>query len=821
MRTGERGFRLLTLVAALVFVVGLGTAGAAPAPAARALAAVPSAPAVAAPAAAGDDQAAATLADDAFHHCLASDYDGNVTMRPCAPGQDDHFAQWQGVGHTLVDVQTGLCLDGNDRGDIYTRPCDPAGRNPYQEWRRNTQERAIFNPTTQRALSADDTGAVGGAYLGLDRQHWTVTNVSGPCAIEPLTLVVDKVLPEEWDYIAPLPPARSPEGLGGHWKWSVQIAQGTTSSATTTNHMGLEFSYEALKASASRDLAEQTSTSITVTVTADFDRVVPAGEQMIAVYGVHKRHLVYHWHRVAKDCTDLDSGPYDMVLPYAQEFAWNCERALDPDCKQKIEAANAGPGSNGVRMTAAGSDGVRMAAAGSDGVRMTGSGGSDGVRTVVAGDGTRAAGPYAPNVRPASAEQVRAAPDAGPLYVYEPTLKATTGGAPNPPPAEPKPTRVAYTGPRSADYHVPFVASARVTSGGAPVPAGRVEFTLGSASCGTTVDTSGAAACQLTPRDRPGRTTLRVRYSGTQDYAASSADVPFTVNKEPTNLAYTGTTHLANGEPARLAARLTEGEVGRGPIRGRGVRLALGAGASEQACTATTDADGTAACTVPSVGQPLTDAATVPVSADFAGDAYYLGSHDTATARLQYYTGRATGLTAAVRLPLLSLNAGPTPDTGLIRTATATRTATPCAAAAGVLLVHADALCPSVVTTLSPGTVRAEARLQSVRIGLPGLPLIELSGITATSTSTCESAHGSATLTLTVAGRPIPVPARPNTTLGLPHGLRLTLDEQSPTPDADTGLTVTAAHLVLPAPAAAAPVDITIASATSAAHNCH
>lgn len=87
---------------------------------------------------------------------------------------------------------------------------------------------------------------------------------------------------------------------------------------------------------------------------------------------------------------------------------------------------------------------------------------------------------------------------------------------------------------------------------------------------------------------------------------------------------------------------------------------------------------------------------------------------------------------------------------------------------------------------------------------------------------TCASARGPATPTLTVAGRPIPVPARPNTALGLPHGLRPTLDEHSPPPNADTGLTVTAAHLVLPAPAPAAdPVGITIASAASAAHNCH
>lgn len=95
--------------------------------------------------------------------------------------------------------------------------------------------------------------------------------------------------------------------------------------------------------------------------------------------------------------------------------------------------------------------------------------------------------------------------------------------------------------------------------------------------------------------------------------------------------------------PARLSAVLKEGEVGRGPIQGRTVTLAIGAGAATQACTAATDDGGTASCAIASVDQPLNADATVPVTADFGGDDYYLGSHDAATARLRFYTAAGPG----------------------------------------------------------------------------------------------------------------------------------------------------------------------------------
>ncbi|MBT2545851.1 hypothetical protein J7E99_35595 [Streptomyces sp. ISL-44] len=179
---------------------------------------------------------------------------------------------------------------------------------------------------------------------------------------------------------------------------------------------------------------------------------------------------------------------------------------------------------------------------------------------------------------------------------------------------------------------------------------------------------------------------------------------------------------VANGEPAELSARLAEGETGTTPVQGRTVQLALGTGATKQPCNRTTGAQGSAHCTIASIDQPLNAEATVPVSAEFAGDAYYCGSRDSATARLEYYTGQAVGLTGSVRLPLISLNVGPTPDTGPVRTASASKTGTPCAASAGTFLVSLDALCPEVSTSLAPGTATATAEIQKVQPGRPTGP---------------------------------------------------------------------------------------------------
>ncbi|WP_127355173.1 sialidase family protein [Actinacidiphila soli] len=384
-------------------------------------------------------------------------------------------------------------------------------------------------------------------------------------------------------------------------------------------------------------------------------------------------------------------------------------------------------------------------------------------------------------------------------------------GQVTPPPTA---STLTYTGATTSDYHDAFTASAVLTAGGSPVSGATVDFTLGSQSCSGTTNSSGTASCSLTPQNVPGSTTITASFAGNSTTSGSTASATFTITKEETSLAYTGPGRIANGTPVHLSGTLTEDDAP--PIAGRQVSFVLGTGASQQTCTGTTDAAGHAACTIDKANQPLNDTATVPLTATFEGDAYYRPSSATASLKLEYYTGRAYGLTGKVNLLLTSLTIPPTPDTGAVRTAQATTTNTPCTASVATLLITAHALCPKVTTTLAPGTSTSTTTVKDVSIGIPDVPVIGISGLTASSTSTCTAATGSSTLTLTIAGVPTTVPTAPNSAIDLGGGAKLVINEQQAVPGADFGLTVNAVHLT----AAAGLVDVVVGSATSDAHNC-
>ena len=98
-----------------------------------------------------------------------------------------------------------------------------------------------------------------------------------------------------------------------------------------------------------------------------------------------------------------------------------------------------------------------------------------------------------------------------------------------------------------------------------------------------------------------------------------------TVTKEETGLAYTGPTVILNDANATLAAVLEEETNSSGPgIPGRTVGFTLGA----QTCNGVTDAAGVAQCSLQVSGV----LGTVPITATFVGDTFYLPSSATASA---------------------------------------------------------------------------------------------------------------------------------------------------------------------------------------------
>jgi hypothetical protein len=200
------------------------------------------------------------------------------------------------------------------------------------------------------------------------------------------------------------------------------------------------------------------------------------------------------------------------------------------------------------------------------------------------------------------------------------------------------PTTTTYTGDTTGDYHDDVTLAGKLTLSGTQIGiAGQtLTFTIGAQSCNGTTTASGAASCTLNLNQVPGPYTVSADFAGSGLYQASSSPAtPFIITKEETTLSYTGPTVIANGSPVTLSGVLREDGVV--PIAGRTVSFTLGAGGSAQTCSGTTDAAGSASCTVPVVNQPL---GANTVGAAFLGDAFYLPSSASANIILFAFLAR-------------------------------------------------------------------------------------------------------------------------------------------------------------------------------------
>jgi photosystem II stability/assembly factor-like uncharacterized protein len=195
------------------------------------------------------------------------------------------------------------------------------------------------------------------------------------------------------------------------------------------------------------------------------------------------------------------------------------------------------------------------------------------------------------------------------------------------------PTALTYDGDTAGDFHDPAALSATLTdltqSSPAGVPGKSISFTLGSQTCTAVTDAAGKAACSIVLAQAPGSHSVTASFAGDPDFAASSDSRPFTITREETALTYTGDLLLAAAGSATLSATLRED--GAVPIAGRPISFTVGA----QGCVGITDAAGTASCVV----SPVTTAlGPSPITATFAGDAFYLPASATANALVFAYT---------------------------------------------------------------------------------------------------------------------------------------------------------------------------------------
>jgi PKD repeat protein len=374
-----------------------------------------------------------------------------------------------------------------------------------------------------------------------------------------------------------------------------------------------------------------------------------------------------------------------------------------------------------------------------------------------------------------------------------------------------RPTVMAYTGDVAADYHDQATLKARLTDAATAsgIASRSVTFAVAGQTCSGSTDASGNAQCTLTLSHAPGAYTATATFAGDSVYTTSTAAKPFTITREQTALSLDGPAQVANDAPATLKGTLLEDGTTAPNPAGQTVTFKLGSGATQQSCQGTVDNAGHVSCTIASVQQPNTASFTVPVSASFAGDAYYMPASASGTAKVLYYTGRSY----ASSITLLGLLTTTFADTGQVTTAQRGQTQRSSLVAQ---LTGIDLFGLTAKVTTGSGTSSAQASTTSLSLGGALTPVVAATNVSASSQSTCAGASGSSTIgTLTVGGRTIAVDnLRPNTRLDI-AGLAITLNEQLPVPGADQGLTVIALDIVYPAG-----TRVVMSSATSDIHNC-
>ncbi len=182
-----------------------------------------------------------------------------------------------------------------------------------------------------------------------------------------------------------------------------------------------------------------------------------------------------------------------------------------------------------------------------------------------------------------------------------------------------------YAGATSATDGATAAVSGQLTLANGGALAGKpVTFTLGSGStaqsCSANTDATGAAGCTIASVNQSaGAVPMQAEFPGDSTDAAAFANATVNVIVASTQLqsvlTYTGARSATNGGTAAVSGQLTLAN--GGALAGKPVTFTLGSGGASQTCSATTDAGGTAGCTIASVNQP---AGAVPVQAKFPGD---------------------------------------------------------------------------------------------------------------------------------------------------------------------------------------------------------
>ncbi len=184
----------------------------------------------------------------------------------------------------------------------------------------------------------------------------------------------------------------------------------------------------------------------------------------------------------------------------------------------------------------------------------------------------------------------------------------------------PDSSSVDYTGPTTAVNGQPVTLTGTLNTDtptlDTPLPTKVVTFTIGSGptqqSCSDTTDASGNVSCTIPSVDQPTTAqTITTSFGGDVYDTPVSTTTPATVT-EPTTLMVNSATGDYS-DATQVSGVLTD-SVTNAPIRNEPVTLTLN---GTEKCTATTDATGTATCSI----TPGEQAATYTLKGTFGGDA--------------------------------------------------------------------------------------------------------------------------------------------------------------------------------------------------------
>jgi Pro-kumamolisin, activation domain/Bacterial Ig-like domain (group 3)/Subtilase family len=194
---------------------------------------------------------------------------------------------------------------------------------------------------------------------------------------------------------------------------------------------------------------------------------------------------------------------------------------------------------------------------------------------------------------------------------------------------------VTYTGPTHANQGDTIALSgslldknASTTLATAALGTLKLSFAADGANCDANVDSSGNASCNVTISSAPGVYKAIAAYAGDAAYQGGSQTVDFTVLHIPTKITYSGATSSDYNDTVTLSATLVDDGDPTSFERGDGIasetlKFDLGG----ESCSAVTDANGFASCSV----TPLDDPGSYSAKVTFVGDSPVYNASSSST----------------------------------------------------------------------------------------------------------------------------------------------------------------------------------------------